>query len=78
MTALVLLLTLLVCLVGVGLLLLVALPIASNYAERARMEREVQAAAWRIHQQAVVAFGQMLHAARQVEPGTKEGDRDGA
>lgn len=35
--------------------------------ERARIEREAQAAAWRIHQQTAHAFGAMLEAARQAE-----------
>lgn len=35
--------------------------------ERARIEREVQRASWRIHQQATQAFGQMLDAARQAQ-----------
>lgn len=51
---------------GVVLLALVAvLPAVTEAAERARVEREVAEASWRIHQQATNAFAQMLHVARQ-------------
>jgi uncharacterized protein (UPF0261 family) len=39
-------------------------PVANRLAERTRIEQERQVAAWRIHQQATQAFGQMLEAAR--------------
>lgn len=41
-----------------------AVPAAGRLAERTRIEKERQDAAWRIHQQATRAFGQMLDAAR--------------
>ncbi len=43
------------------------LPAATKAVERARVEREVTEASWRIHQQATQAFGEMLEAARQAE-----------
>jgi hypothetical protein len=39
-------------------------PAVSEASERIRIQREAQAASWRIHQQAAAAFGQMLDAAR--------------
>lgn len=48
-------------------------PAAGRLAERTRIEKERQDAAWRIHQQATQAFGQMLDAARRGE--REEGGR---
>jgi hypothetical protein len=61
-------------LAAVLVLLLVAavtvlLPAASEASERMRIQREAQAASWRIHQHAARAFGEMLDAARQAERG---------
>lgn len=42
-------------------------PSVSREIERQRVEREAQAASFRIHQQATRAFGQMLDAAREAE-----------
>ena len=50
-----------VIIVGIAMLL----PVASEAAERVRVEREVAEASWKIHQQATTAFGQMLGSARQ-------------
>ncbi len=63
-------------LIGVLLMVLVvglvlAAPVVSGIQERHRMDREVQEASWRIHQQATKAFGRLLEAARQ----DQEGDR---
>jgi hypothetical protein len=44
-----------------------AAPSISQALEQARIDREVQDAAWRIHQLGRHAFGQMLEAARQSE-----------
>ncbi|HYI61536.1 MAG TPA: hypothetical protein VEW93_06995 [Acidimicrobiales bacterium] len=51
-------------LLGVRLLL----PVVNEANEEARIQRETQAASWRIHQSATQAFGDMLEAARQPEP----------
>lgn len=43
------------------------LPVVSEVSERIRIQREAQEAAWRIHQHATRAFGEMLAAARRAE-----------
>lgn len=43
------------------------MPSVGQTSERARIEREAQAASWRIHQQATRAFSRMLDAAREAE-----------
>ena len=64
-------LLLLLCLAGmlamVVLGLVAMLPSISKATERARVEREVQEASWRIHQQATRAFGQLLTTARDAD-----------
>lgn len=42
-------------------------PAMGQAVERARIEREVAEASWRIHNQATQAFGQMLDAAREAK-----------
>lgn len=45
----------------------VLLPSMAQADERRRVEREQQAASWRIHQATVAGFAEMLHAARESE-----------
>lgn len=47
----------------------VLLPVVSEASERMRIQREAQAASWRIHQHAARAFGEMLDAARRADSG---------
>lgn len=57
-------------LVTLAVLLVTALalvgPSLAEAAERARLEREAQAASWRIHQQASRAVTEMLEATRDI------------
>jgi hypothetical protein len=55
-------------LVGVALMV----PVVDEARKLARIEAETADAAWKIHQQATSAFGQMLDTARDV---TRETDR---
>lgn len=43
------------------------LPAASQATEELRIQREAEAASWRIHQRATSAFGEMLKVAREAE-----------
>lgn len=58
---LVFLATVIAVLAGVALML----PAASEAAERVRIRRELEDAAWNIHTRATAAFGEMLRASRQ-------------
>lgn len=56
-------------LAGIGALTLVVLllPTPKTTQEQVRRERESVEASWRIHQQAIDAFGQLLDAARSTD-----------